>query len=273
MARVRRSERIGAIVNILCNNPNQTIAFNHFTEMFKASKSTISEDIAIIKELFDKYEFGEVETVVGAAGGVRCIARSFKKDIGFIEDICGKLAVADRILPGGILYMTDILFTPKIVQEFGKMLAAQFRHTQPDFVVTVETKGVPIALMTARALDCPVVLARRESKVTEGSTLSINYVSASSKRIQTMSMVKRSVQRGQRGLIIDDFMKGGGTVGGLIDLLHEFEAEVVGVGVIMSTKDPKEKKVKDYRSLMELDLGDENEPKVIVKPSMWLKEG
>jgi purine operon repressor len=211
MEKIRRNERIGAMVNILCRHPNQIFTLNHFSEMFNTAKSTISDDIVIIRELVNRFELGDIETVVGAAGGVRYIYRLFGKDAIFIEEICHKLSVGDRILPGGFLYMNDILFAPEVVQQFGDILATQFHHTQPDFVITVETKGIPIAMATGRALNCPVVVARRENKVTEGSTVSINYVSASSRRIQTMSLVKRAVQRGQKGLIIDDFMKGGGT--------------------------------------------------------------
>ena len=108
--------------------------------------------------------------------------------------------------------------------------------------------------------------------VTEGSTVSINYVSASSKRIQTMSLVKRAVQKGQKGLIVDDFMKGGGTARGLMELLHEFEAEIAGVGVIISTADPEEKLVKDYKSLMVLKQVDEVQRKAIVEPSSWIRK-
>ncbi|NLI60245.1 MAG: pur operon repressor [Clostridiales bacterium] len=271
MEKVRRNERIGIMVSILCNHPNRIFTLNHFSEKFNTAKSTISEDIVIMRKLLNRFELGDIETVVGAAGGVRFIPALFKKNTIFIEDICNKLSEADRILPGGFLYMTDILFMPDVVQQFGEMLATQFYHTQPDFVITVETKGIPIALMTARALNCPVVVARRESKVTEGSTVSINYVSASSKRIQTMSLVKRSVQKGQRGLIVDDFMKGGGTAKGLMELLHEFEAEIAGVGVIISTADPKQKLVEDYKSLMLLKEVDETQRRILVEPSSWLK--
>lgn len=272
MEKIKRNERIGAMVNILCDHPNQIFTLNHFSDMFNTAKSTISDDIVIIRDLLNRFELGDIETVVGAAGGVRYIPRLFHKDTIFIEDICNKLDLGDRVLPGGFLYMTDILFSPQVVQRFGDMLATQFQHVEPDFVITVETKGIPIALATGRALNCPVVVARRESKVTEGSTVSINYVSASSKRIQTMSLVKRSVQRGQRGLIVDDFMKGGGTAKGLMELLHEFEADIVGVGVIISTADPNEKMVKDYKSLMVLKQVDELERKIVVEPSSWVRK-
>lgn len=270
MDKISRIERIGAMIKILCQKPNKIYTLNYFSEMFSSAKSTISDDIGIMRGFLNRFELGDVETVVGAAGGVKFLPKLFPKDSLFISDICNKLSVADRILPGGFVYMTDILFMPEVVQKFGEMLATQFYHTQPDFVITVETKGIPIALMTARALNCPVVVARRESKVTEGSTVSINYLSASSKRIQTMSLVKRSIKKGQKGLIIDDFMKGGGTAQGLMELLHEFETQVAGVGVIISTDNPHDRMVQDYRSLMVLKQVDEREKRIVVQPSDWV---
>src|SRR5699024_5908917 len=101
MQRIRRNERIGTMVNILCNNPNKIYTLNYFSDMFQTAKSTISDDVVIIKELLNKFELGDVETVVGAAGGVRFVSRLFNRDSLFIEDICNKLSAADRILPGG----------------------------------------------------------------------------------------------------------------------------------------------------------------------------
>lgn len=164
MGKIKRNERIGAMVKILCSHPNRIFTLNSFSEMFQAAKSTISDDVDIIKDFLNKFQLGDIETVVGAAGGVRFLPRLFEKDFDFIQDICHKLSVADRILPGGFLYTSDIFFMPDVVQKFGEMLATQFQHTNPDFVITVETKGIPIALMTARALNCPVVLARRKVK-------------------------------------------------------------------------------------------------------------
>ena len=61
--------------------------------------------------------------------------------------------------------------------------------------MTVATKGIPLAYAVANYLDVPVVIARKDNKVTEGPTVSINYVSGSSKRIQTMTLAKRSLQK------------------------------------------------------------------------------
>lgn len=46
--------------------------------------------------------------------------------------------------------------------------------------MTVATKGVPLANAVANVLNVPFVIVRRDLKITEGSTVSVNYVSGSS---------------------------------------------------------------------------------------------
>ena len=45
----KRTERIGAIVKILSDNPNKIFTLSHFTNQFNAAKSTISEDLLVVK--------------------------------------------------------------------------------------------------------------------------------------------------------------------------------------------------------------------------------
>ena len=142
---------------------------NEFSELFSVSKSTISEDIVIIRDIMDKFSLGKIETITGAAGGVKFIPKpNLDKVIPFIKDICNILSEPGRILPGGFVYMSDILYMPNMVKKLGEILAWHFIDTRPDFVITVETKGIPVAMATAEALNCPMVIARRDSKATEG---------------------------------------------------------------------------------------------------------
>ena len=113
--------------------------------------------------------------------------------------------------------MSDILGQPQILHQLGLMFASHFSGPI-DYVLTMATKGIPLAYATASHFNVPVVIARRDSRVTEGSVVSINYISGSSKRIQTMSLARRSLPEGSRVLIIDDFMKAGGTIQGMKDL-------------------------------------------------------
>ena len=72
----KRTERIGAIVKILSDNPNRIYTLSFFTEKFNAAKSTISEDLLVVKNVFEKLELGRVITISGAAGGVKYIPKT-----------------------------------------------------------------------------------------------------------------------------------------------------------------------------------------------------
>ena len=82
-----------------------------------------------------------------------------------------------------------------------------------------------------------------------------------------MALSRRAVQPGQRALIIDDFMKGGGTLQGMVDMMREFQAEVVGVGVMIATATPKVKRVAGARSLMVLREFDREKNSAVVTPA------
>lgn len=74
--------------------------------------------------------------------------------------------------------------------------AEKYADQSIDYVMTVETKGIPLAMMTASHLNVPLVIARhKKNKVTEGSTLSINYVSGSTGQVQTMYVSKKRLSR------------------------------------------------------------------------------
>ncbi|HJV16989.1 MAG TPA: pur operon repressor [Bacillales bacterium] len=249
----RRSERLIDMTNYLLEHPHQLVPLTFFAERYSSAKSSISEDLGIVKETFEQRGIGTLQTVPGAAGGVKFFVGVGDDEAKqFVQELCGLIANPDRLLPGGYLYLTDILGNPTIVQKVGRMIASVYANAQIDVVVTVATKGIPLAYAVARALNAPVVIVRRDNKVTEGPTVSINYVSGSAKRIQTMVLSKRSLAEGSKVLIVDDFMKAGGTVMGMISLLEEFNAVVAGIAVLVEAEKINERLVDEYLSLIQL---------------------
>ena len=269
MERMHRKERVAAILKVLADNPNRIYRLGHFAEVFMAARSTLSEDITIAKRVIESLGEGYVETIPGAAGGVRYIPGISKDDENSLtEQLESMLKTSDRIIPGGFIYMNDVICSPSIASKVGIIFAQKFKDKGPDYVITVETKGIPIAMMTARALNVPLIIVRRDSRVTEGSTVSINYVSGSSKRIQTMSLSKRSVKKGSKCIFVDDFMKAGGTANGIIDLLKEFECSVVGIGVLVESSTLNKRLVENYISIMKLESIDEESGQISIIPSI-----
>ena len=262
-------ERLGAMARILTETPNRIHTLGEFCELFGAAKSTVSEDLDLIGRSFAEFDLGRVETLAGAAGGVRYRPiPSPERARRELDALAERLREPGRMLPGGFLYTSDVTSESRTAQTLGEILAMAYYEAAPDLVLTMETKGIPIALMTARALDVPLVIARRDSRAYEGSAVKINYIAGGgNERIETMALARRSVRAGQRALIVDDFMKGGGTLQGMVDMMREFQAEVVGVCVMIATVEPREKRVKGARSLLVLDGFDRATGRANVLPS------
>lgn len=263
--KLRRSDRMVVISNYLLNHPYELTSLNTFAEKYESAKSSISEDIVIIKRAFEEIEIGTIETITGAGGGVIFTPSiSDKEAKKIVEKLRDQLSESDRILPGGYIYLSDLLSTPSILNSIGRIIAKAFRGQKIDAVMTVATKGVPLANAVANTLNVPFVIVRRDLKITEGSTVSVNYVSGSSDRIEKMFLSKRSLKAGSRVLIVDDFLKGGGTINGMISLLTEFESELAGVAVFADNAQEKRDQLA-YKSLLKVTNIDVKENKIDVE--------
>ncbi|GAB6609196.1 pur operon repressor [Bacillus cereus] len=264
--KIRRSTRLVDMTYYLLQNPRQLVSLTFFAERYQSAKSSISEDLVIIKQTFEQQGVGTLQTIPGAAGGVKYIPYISEEEADLIiGELCSLFENPDRILPGGYLYMTDLLSNPRHINGAGRLFASVFARQTIDAVMTVATKGIPLAYAVANYLDVPVVIARKDNKVTEGPTVSINYVSGSSKRIQTMTLAKRSLPEGSNVLIIDDFMKAGGTIQGMMSMLEEFKANVVGIGVLVESTDIEERLINNFVSLIRLSEVDVKEKAIQVE--------
>ncbi len=211
MNKITRSERIAMILLMLAQKPNKLHTLTEFAEKFGCAKSTLSEDMSALKKVLSQNGLRPDRNRSGAAGGVKYLMGSTPaQNIEYIQSVCDLLQNPCRILPGGFLYTVDLFSDPTYIRRLGEIIAAQYYGAEPDMVVTVESKGVPIGLMTAQALGKNLVVARRDSKVTEGSVVTLNYLSTSSKRLQTMSLARRAVREGQKALIVDDLSRAAG---------------------------------------------------------------
>lgn len=257
---MKRTQRVGSLIKILSDSPNQAFGLKTFCEMFGAAKSSVSEDITTAKEIVQEMNLGRIETTPGAAGGVKFIPYISDNDTSDLQnELCQKLTDPNRILGGGFIYSSDIMFDPHLVKRLATVFARKFQEQNADLVATIETKGIPVAVMTAYLLNLPLVVIRREAKISEGSTVSINYFSGSYDRVQKMSISKRSVKPGTKALIIDDFMRGGGSIKGITDILSEFDIEILGTGIVIASAEPGKKKIENYVPIIFMDeiAGDE----------------
>lgn len=271
--KVRRSERLIDMTQHLLTHPRTLISLTYFVEKYQSAKSSISEDLGIIKRTFQERGYGLLETYPGAAGGVVYTPKMTMTEAEEVaKELSARLSESDRLLPGGYVYLSDLLGEPELLRKVGHMIASKYVEQPIDAVMTVATKGVPIAQAVSYYLNVPFVIVRRDSKITEGSTVSVNYVSGSSERIEKMELSKRSLKPGSKVLIVDDFMKGGGTINGMKSLIEEFGAELVGTTVFAESNFSGRKQVEDYYSLLCVESVDTQTKTIQVVPGTYFQE-
>lgn len=243
-----------AITQILTDNPNMDFSLGKFAEMFSCAKSSVSEDLAVVRGAVEELGLGYIETTSGSKGGVRFVPYiSSQRAIPDLMELKAALEEPSRRIGDGFLYTSDLMFDPKYIQIAAAEFARKFASVDADFVITVETRGVGVAMLTARLLNLPLIVVGREARVADGSTISINYFSGSTDRIQKMSVSKRAIRSGEKAIIIDDFMRRGGSIRGIENMLGEFEASAAAIGVVIAAKEPKDKKIGNYFPVMILD--------------------
>ena len=256
--KLKRSERIVVMTEYLLNNPNKLIPLTYFVTKFNQAKSSISEDIHIIKTGFKEENIGVVKTLAGVSGGVIFTPTLVEEDARkILDEFIEKISEGDRLLAGGYIFMSDIVGNPSLMNKLGRVIATVYKNKEIDAVVTVATKGIPVAYAIASILNKPVITIRRDNKVTEGTTVAINYVSGSTKKIETMILSKRSLNNHSKVLLVDDFMRGGGVLTGMESLMNEFDVEVIGKVILTQCYDSPREHENDYLYLSKIENIDE----------------
>jgi xanthine phosphoribosyltransferase len=126
---------------------------------------------------------------------------------------------------------------PKLMLEVGKELAARFADAGATKILTAEISGIAPAVMTALAMDVPVVYARKTKPVTMTDPVYVEAAPSHTKGVDTFLMVSPEfLCPGDRVLIIDDFLASGQTIHALVRLVRHAGAELVGIGALIEKR-------------------------------------
>ena len=167
--KVRRSNRLVDMTRYLLDHPRELVSLKFFGHRYDSAKSSISEDLSIIRNTVERWGVGRLETLPGASGGARLTPLySEKNAAAVIDELVQAVNDDSRLLPGGYVYLSDLLGRPDILREVGRLIATQYVDQDVDVIMTVETKGIPIAQSVAMYLNRPFVIVRNSSHITEG---------------------------------------------------------------------------------------------------------
>ena len=127
-------------------------------------------------------------------------------------------------------HQIDMDLMDQIAADFVK----RFEGTNITKVLTIETSGIILAGAVARMLKVPMVIARKTRSMNlEGEAYVAEFLSFNHKNIKTVVVSKKFLHAHDQVLIIDDIMANGCAMQGLISIVEDAEAEVVGCGVVI----------------------------------------
>ena len=143
----------------------------------------------------------------------------------------GQLGVGNVLKVDSFLnHQIDVDFLCELGREFERL----FHNCGVNTILTIEASGIGVACLTAQYFHVPVVFAKK-SKTTNifGDVYTALVESYTHGTTNTIVVASRFLQPGDRVLIIDDFLANGKALEGLIKVVRDAGAEVVGAGIVI----------------------------------------
>lgn len=123
---------------------------------------------------------------------------------------------------------------PALMLEIGKDFAQHFKGHGITKVATIESSGIAPALMTANALDVPLLILKKQpSKVLNTDLYQTQVTSFTKGTSYELTLSQKFISENDHVLIIDDFLANGEAATGAIRLIRLAHATVAGLGIVI----------------------------------------
>ncbi len=143
-----------------------------------------------------------------------------------------KILAEATILPGGVLKVGSFLnqqVDTVFMKEIGEEIADLFRDDEISKILTIESSGIPIAISAGFAMGVPVVYAKKnKSSNISGDCYTTPVKSFTHGDTNNVVVTKEYLSADDKILIVDDFLAHGSALSGLIDIVGQSGATVVG---------------------------------------------
>ena len=142
-----------------------------------------------------------------------------------------------KIKEGNVLKVDSFLnhqMDIQLFEEIGKEFKRRFEGEKINKILTIEASGIGIACIAARYFDVPVVFAKKtQTKNIAGEVYTTKVESFTHGRVYDIIVAKEFLGKGDRVLLIDDFLANGMALEGLAELVQLSGAELVGAGIVI----------------------------------------
>ena len=140
-----------------------------------------------------------------------------------------------KIREGNVLKVDSFLnhqMDVSLFREIGKEFKRRFEGEEITKILTIEASGIGIACITAQTFGCPLVFAKKnKTKNIAGDVYTSKVESFTHGKVYDIIVSKEFLHPEDRVLLIDDFLANGSALQGLINLVQDAGATLVGAGI------------------------------------------
>lgn len=146
-----------------------------------------------------------------------------------------RIRAEGRVLPGNIIKVDGFLnhrVDTALMRDMAKEFKSRFDLTGLTAVLTVEASGIALGTICAEEFGVPLVFAKKaKSDNIEGGLYKSDIYSYTYKKKFTLIVASQWLGSKDKVLIIDDFLANGEALRGLVEIVDEAGAELLGIGV------------------------------------------
>ena len=151
-----------------------------------------------------------------------------------MEALEQRICQEGRILPGHIIKVDGFLnhqVDTKFLGELADEFARQFDISRATKILTAEASGIALAAICSYKYGIPMVFAKKaKSDNIEGGLYMSEIFSYTYKKKVTLICAKDWITADDKVFIVDDFMANGEAMRGLLDIVNQAGAELIGIG-------------------------------------------
>ncbi len=153
-----------------------------------------------------------------------------------MRQLCERILADGKCFPGGILKVDSFInhqIDPNLMKAIAVEFVRRFADVNANKILTIEASGIAPAVMLGALLDLPVVYVKKKKPSTMKNILAAKVFSFTKQREYDVVVSRDFLTANDRVLFIDDFLAYGNAAMGIIDLVRQAGAQLVGMGVII----------------------------------------
>ena len=137
------------------------------------------------------------------------------------------------VLEGNILKVGSFLnqqIDVELLTQMGKEISEIYKNCGATKILTIESSGIAIAVGAGMVMGIPVIFAKKhKSANVSGNVYTTQVYSYTHKEMYSVVLGSDYLKSDDKVIIIDDFLANGKAVNGLIDIVNQAGAMLLGV--------------------------------------------